>query len=178
MPIVLLLLAGSFFVYFINIFLTSPDAIKAAIMSGGVALFAAIYTQQRSRIREIESRHFKEKSEAYRKLFDLIFEYFLAAKEDRKIDATEEMKQIMDVKKEFLIWASPETLVAFSNISNSEHNGNMFKTVNSLLGSMRKDLGHRDTNLPPNFYVKYFVVEQDHSMVDGVINDKKKDELK
>lgn len=177
--IVFLVLAGGFCLYFLYIFSNSPDAIKAAIMSGAVALFAAIYTQQRSRTREIESRHFNEKSEAYRKLINLIFEYVIAAKEGQNIDpnSKEAIKKLLEIKKEFLIWASPETLMAFSSLGNIENDGNMFKIVNSLLGSMRKDLGHKDTNLPSNFYVKYFLIEQDRSKVDGVINDKNKDAL-
>ena len=59
---------------FIGYFQSSTDEIKASLIGVGSLIIITNFTQYKSKQREIAKRHFIEKSEAYGKIFGLVFD--------------------------------------------------------------------------------------------------------
>ncbi len=175
--VTIIIFSGIIFVYFINIFLDSSDNIKAAIMSGSIAMGIAIYAQYKSKKREAENRLFETKANAYKKFIDLYFDdIFLKIKKGEKVDieSKEFLTKLFEVKKEFFIWASPETLKSFSEIGSTQDTSIVFTQINSLFANIRNYLGHKDKNLPDNFYIKYVVKHDEQDEIEKQICKKTK----
>lgn len=157
---ILILILILLFGYFIYIFSVSSENIKAAIMSGAIAVGMAIYSHSSLRRREIEERQFQSKSEAYKIFFDFYFnDLFLNNKKGTPIDLSSDkiLEKIFNIKKEFFIWASPQTLKAFSQIGTSDKHEIIMSQVSILMRQIRKDLGHKDEELEDTFYIKYML---------------------
>jgi hypothetical protein len=149
-----------FFVFSKNLLQTDPS-ISAAIIGVIGLLGAGIWSNYSTRNREINSRHFLEKKEAYLKFIDAMFNALQLEKskdEPSKRDNEKNKLKMLDqllisFKKELIIWGSQDVIAAMqtfqdnSSLANKDtqdkHQDILF-IVDDLLRAMRKDLGHND----------------------------------
>ncbi len=112
--------------------------------------------------------HLREKKiPTYEKIIDFIFKITFADKLNKKTPSEKEMVVFMaEITQELVIWGSDEMLEAFykfrmQSIESSEGNAtkpfDVLFTVEDLLLAIRKDLGHKNKNLPRGKILGLFV---------------------
>ncbi len=144
--------------------------VKLGILTAAVSAFAFIYNNSRQQAREIASRHFSEKRQAYRKFFDLMFEIIASQGDAEPISESETIVRIRDVAKEIMIWGNAETINAYSDFMVASTNNNpeditaVFTKIEALLRSMRKELGHSDRTLQKFGLTKLFIKAEEHHL--------------
>lgn len=142
---------------FIRGLLEADPGISAAVIGVIGVLTAGIWSHYSARRREINSRHFIEKKNAYLHLINLIFDLFIASKKDSAITETQIQERLLEFKREFMVWGDQnviEALAIYENKSTAllkqEHQPDTTEQlliVDDLLRAIRKDLGHDDARL-------------------------------
>jgi hypothetical protein len=147
------------FIWLIIAFIRSSFEVQAGILSFIGTVCIATYNHVQTKKREIEARHFNQKRETYMHYINLLFGLIQEQKKG-KIAKTnlsqQQMVQMMNFKKELLVWGSPEVIQAyyqFENFCDPESEGeDSIKSLlasNKLFKALRKDLGHDDSILGP-----------------------------
>ena len=174
---IVLIVAGLLFsAYFLsNLFISASGNVKLGILTALISLIALIYNNSRQQIRDISSRHFNEKREAYRDFIDLLFEFMRAVHTSETPNAS--LERISEIQKNILVWGSAETMNAYNAFmvasvagkdSNAEQSSEdkpdlrIFHAMEALLRSIRKDLGHSDRKLKKFAVTKLFIVADEH----------------
>ena len=172
-----LMVAGlSFSAYFLsNLFISASGNVKLGILTALISIIVLIYNNSRQQVRDISSRHFNEKREAYRDFIDLIFEFMRAVHTSETPNAS--LERISKIQKNILVWGSAETMNAYNAfmvVSAADKDGNaeqasedkpdlrIFHAMETLLRSVRKDLGHSDRKLRRFAVTKLFIVADEH----------------
>ena len=137
------------------VFVTNISAADASVKAGLIGLLGmfsvAIVSNYQTKNREIDARHFLHKREGYMKLIDLVFDLIQSQKANRNVPNNKLLRDIASFKKTLIIWGGPETVEAWNNYeilsSSSPDAKTMIKEMEKILRSIRKDLGHNDTQL-------------------------------
>ena len=152
---------------FVLYFTNAEKDIKAAVIGVIGLSLVAVFSHYFAQKREIASRHFSEKVKAFEGIFNLIFEMTSEAKKRKKMNEQEIHKRALIIKKDLMIWAGPDVINAWKEFESLEESeANIFKYMDNLFLALRKELGHRDTNLAQGDLVKLMIKASDHSMVD------------
>lgn len=160
---------------FVQSLMKAEPGITASVIGALAAVSVGIWTHYSTRRREINSRHFVEKKNAYRHLIDLIFDLFKAQKNSQALSESETLERMLEFKKEVMVWGDQDVIQALENYENkvtaSEQNGKeqlstddphqLLMIVDDLLMAIRKDLGHKDTQLKRGSLVGMLVIAAD-----------------
>lgn len=152
----------------VGAYLKASNNVQLGVATALISIFAIIYNNSRQQSREIKTRHFSEKREAYQKFFNLMFDMFDAQKRGVEISEDEAVLRMRSVVKEMMIWGSAETINNYnaflkrSTSSEKISEKEVFQGVETLLLSFRRDLGHNDKKLEPLGLTKLIVKADDH----------------
>ena len=130
---------------------TSPE-IQASIIAASAAVGAALWTQSHIRKREREARLHDKKLNTYTQLVEVLFDVIAQQKSGQKTNETRLMRAMLECKKAFVMWASADFILEWTEMENRAEKGSTEEKVlafDSILRLMRKDLGHDDSALPP-----------------------------
>lgn len=169
----LALIAGtSWAVYsLVALYLTASDTLKLGVLTAAISVIALIYNNARQHRREISSRHFSEKRQAYQKFFDFMFEMFSEDRTGVMLSEVEKEERARAIVKNLMIWGSADTINQYTNFVRSsveldtdlDVDPKLFCNVESLLRSFRRDLGHDDSRLEALGLTKLLVKPEEHS---------------
>lgn len=144
----------------------------------GVGIVAAAATVIVSLISVLVSKHLERKAQilahlrakkvpTYEKIINFIFSITFAEKLGKKQPTEKEMIKFMaEVTQELVIWGSDEMIDAFyrfriksidSSNGHQQSPNEILYTVEDLLLSIRKDLGHKNKNMPKGKLLGLFV---------------------
>ncbi len=159
---------------FLGYFQASTDEIKASIMGVGSVVLVAIISQHLSKKREIESRHFEQKTIAYSHIFDLMFKAIQLSKEDKELSPAQLASESLNIKKSLMVWGSPAVLKAWDQfevtasageVSDEKNPLEILKRVENIFKAIRKDLGHNDTDLKTGDLFRLIVRAEDKNLL-------------
>ena len=128
-------------------------------------LVTVLVEQNRIRAREIDARLHADKRVVSQKFF----RYFMGllrsrAKSGRgSVELTaRQIKDLEDLKTDLMIWSSPSVIAAWNRMERAsltpgQHPVQMLLAMENVMRSMRADLGHDDSELPPGEIVALFL---------------------
>lgn len=167
---------GFFSWFFIQSLLEADPGIAAAVIGAMSVMVAGIWSHYSNRRREINSRHFIEKKNAYMHLINLIFDIFKSIKKDESITEDELLERMFDFKRELMVWGDKTVIEALDTyernsiaLLDEKNPSQTLLLVDDLLRSIRKDLGHNDSQLERGNLVRMLIVADEK---DKVISDK------
>jgi len=152
----------------ISLFLSAEDPLRLGVLTAAVSVIALIYNNARQQVREIKSRHFVEKRQAYQKFFDFLFEMFSASRKGQRLDESQMVDKMQAIVKEIMIWGSAETINEFNSFVRATANPpaegvpGIFGIVERLMRSLRRDLGHNDRKLEHLGLTKLLIKGDEH----------------
>lgn len=153
----------------VTLFIAATATVKLGVLTAGVSAVALLYNNARQQAREIKSRHFVEKRQAYQKFFDFLFEMFSAQRKGTQIDEADMIDRMQVIVKEIMIWGSADTINEYNSfIRNtvdppSDGDPKIFGTVEKLMRSLRRDLGHDDRKLERLGLTKLLIKGEEHA---------------
>lgn len=157
------------------------EKISAAIIAACATVFVSVatvvYTQQKTKSREIDNSHRSQKMEIYKQFMDKAVIGLLKASKEKKIESPEYQKELEDLFFAFtgdvIVWGSPAVIRAYTSFRNTGSNPDIVLRIDDLLQAMRKDLGNSNWTLNRGDLIKLFIT--DPESLDALINSKKKD---
>lgn len=154
-----------------SIFSTVAPKLAVGIVAASatviVSLISVLVSKHLERKAQILAHLREKKVPTYEKIINFIFSLTFAEKLGKKQPTEKEMIKFMaEVTQELVIWGSDEMIDAFykfrmksidnANGAQQEPNEILF-TVESLLLAIRKDLGHKNKNMPKGKLLGLFV---------------------
>lgn len=132
-----------------------------------ISLVSVLISKHLDRKAQIFAHLREKKVPIYEKIINFIFSLTFAEKLGKKQPTEKEMMKFMaEVTQELVIWGSDEMIDAFykfrmksiDSANGTEQNPNeILFTVESLLLAIRKDLGHKNKNMPKGKLLGLFV---------------------
>ena len=147
---------------------TASNQVKLGVLTAIVSVGTLVYSQRSNLNREIEARHFLQKSKIYEEIIDTLGSLFKESKGWAESEGGDILaRKLFDIQSKLLVWAGPDVLHAWEGIktgpSDSSNIGEMFTRVEQLLRALRKELGHsNDDQIGPMGLVKIYVRHEDH----------------
>lgn len=133
--------------------LTNADPnVKVAVIGVLVSVLLALYSNSRTKRREIASRHFTVKSQTYLKIINTLVTLLKEVKSGEETPQDELVNKLMEFKKELLVWGSPKLIASWNKYELLAADDPDYKNISihmeMILREIRKDLGHSDWSLP------------------------------
>lgn len=154
--------------FFVRGLIEADPGISAAVIGAVTVIAAGIWSHYSSRRRDINSRHFIEKKNAYMHLIDLIFDLFESTKNDKEIPEKEIEKRLFKFKKELMVWGDQTVIEKLAEYENkmaepkiNSDPSEQLLTVDDLLRVIRSDLGHNDSELRRGSLVGMLLIAND-----------------
>lgn len=127
--------------------------IRASILALFTSVLLAIFAHHLASMRAVKASHFTKKADAYKILFDMLFELISETKGTKNPNPKRLLNNMMEFKKQLLIWGSHETMKAMWAISEHQNaseisTDQMLKDLEALIRAARNDLGHEDSHIP------------------------------
>ena len=136
---------------FISSLLAATPGVAAAIISAIAGVIIMACTMITTNRREINSRHFNEKKNAYIPIINLIFDFHKATITGKEIPDKEVMDKILEFKKNLVIWGNAEAIKTWDEYEQLAgkpgSNREIILRVDKIIRCIRKELGHKDKNL-------------------------------
>lgn len=147
-------------------------AAAATILAG---IGAVIFSQQRTKTREIAESHRPKKVELYTKFVKKVMEVMQKSKEENSDDSLIEDAGLQQFFEEFttdlILWGSPSVIRAYHKFRKDSTSGdaeiNIVAVMDDVMRTMRKDLGHSDWTLQRGEIIKLFL--RDPEELDNVL---------
>jgi hypothetical protein len=153
---------------FVDSLLKADPGITAAVIGAIAVMVGGIWSHYSSRRREINSRHFIEKKNAYMRLVDLIFDLFKSVKGEGEVPESEMMNRLFDFKRELMVWGDGAVIDALSlyetrsaDLAGQGDLSESLLVVDDLLRAIRRDLGHNDSGLKRGSLVGLLLISDD-----------------
>ena len=153
---------------FVDSLLRADPGIAAAVIGAVAVMVGGIWSHYSSRRREINSRHFIEKKNAYMRLVDLIFDLFKSIKGEGEVSESEMMTRLFDFKRELMVWGDRAVIDALSlyetrsaELVGQDNPLESLLVVDDLLRAIRRDLGHNDSGLKRGSLVGMLLISDD-----------------
>lgn len=129
------------------------------VLTASIGLTATLYTQSRTRTREIESAHRDRKVEIYLEFLKFIETALLSAKPELggvPIDTNDLAKKLFEFRTKAVLWGSPGVLREVSKLTklNPEIKTEVFDILEVIQREMRKDIGLSNRGLETDFFAK------------------------
>ena len=129
--------------YFLYLLFVSGDQTRLAILTAAVSVGTLVYTQNKNTKREIESRQFSKKSEAYEEIISSIASLTNAVRREEEVDQAQLTEQIASIIPKMVIWAGPDVLQAWERLSTPGGDSQQAVIAAAeLIGALRRELGH------------------------------------
>lgn len=131
--------------------------LTVTVFTATVGLFAALFTQNRVRKRELEAAYRERKIEIYLDFLKTIESLFLSQRaefKDRALDTEDLVLKIADVRTKAVLWGSSGVLRELSKLTKLK--GDLSETMSFLENiqrEIRKDLGLSNRGLDRDFFV-------------------------
>ncbi len=105
----------------------------------------AVWNFQKTKDKEAEARLFPQRAAVYEEILNVLKDLSTPAETGRKKpEESETVSRLLDAKFKLIVWGSANSLRALDAISDpNTHDGDMFAKIAYLMGSMRRDLGHK-----------------------------------
>lgn len=137
---------------YIELFVTDlakADAnVKIAVIGVLASVLLAVYSNSRTKKREIASRQFTLKSATYLKIIEILVRLLREVKSEKEMLTEDLVGELMEFKKELLIWGSPKVIEAWNSYELMADENPDYKKISvqmeKILREIRKDLGHSD----------------------------------
>jgi hypothetical protein len=150
------------------IFWSANDSVRLGTATALISVAALLYNNARQQAREIKSRQFAEKRQAYQKFFDVMFDVFAAQRSGQEISQEETIERIHGFVKEVMIWGSADTINQYNSyirgVATPLPDGDLriFSNMENLMRSLRRDLGHNDRVLERLGLTKLLIRGEEH----------------
>ena len=129
--------------YFLYLLFVSSDQTRLAILTAAVSVGTIVYTQNKNAKREIESRQFSKKAEAYEEVISSIASVFNTLRREEEIDQAQLTERLASIIPKMVIWAGPDVLQAWERLSSPGGDGQQAVVAGvELIGALRRELGH------------------------------------
>jgi hypothetical protein len=170
----LILIGTSIFLcwLFFDSLIKADPGISAAVIGAIGVMAAGIWSHYSTRRREINSRHFIEKKNAYMRLINLIFDLFKAIKNDTEITEKVLFERLFEFKQELMVWGDQAVIDALeiyelksNELLNEKDPSASLLVVDDLLRAIRKDLGHNDSQLKRGSLVGMLLIAEDRKKI-------------
>jgi hypothetical protein len=140
-------------------------AIIAACTTLFVSVVTVVYTQQKTKSREIANSHRPQKVEIYKRFMDKAVVGLLKATREKRIERPEYQKELEELFFSFtgdvIVWGSPSVIRSYSAFRSTGADPNILLRVDDLLQAMRKDLGNSNWGLTRGELIKLFITDQE-----------------
>lgn len=129
------------------------------VLTASIGLAATLYTQSRTRTREIESAHRERKLEIYLDFLKFIETALLSAKPELggvPIDTNELARKMVEFRTKAVLWGSPGVLREVSKLTklNPALKMEVFDLLEAIQREMRRDIGLSNKGLEKDFFAK------------------------
>lgn len=133
--------------------------LSVTLITATLGLAAALYTQSRTRLREIESAHRERKLEIYLEFLKYLETAFMSAKPElggEELNENDLARKLVDFRTKAVLWGSPGVLKAVSKMAKLQPGDPlpMFDVLESIQREMRKDIGLSNWGLEKDFFAK------------------------
>lgn len=170
--VILFVLWGGFIAF--GLFLQASATVQLGAITALISVIAFLYNNHHQQNREIKSRQFAEKRQAYQKFFDLMFDIFDAQRTGTPLEDTVVIQRMGLVVKEIMVWGSADTINQYNaymktaQSTDSAEYGHAIKNMEALMRALRRDLGHNDRALDKLALSKLLIKADDHDKLDDV----------
>jgi len=138
-------------------------AIIAACTTVIVSVATVVYTQQKTKTREIDNSHRPQKVEIYKRFMAKAVVGLLRATKENRIKSPEYQRELEELffsfTGEVIVWGSPSVIRAYSAFRSAGADPNILLRVDDLLQAMRKDLGNSNWGLTRGELIKLFITD-------------------
>ncbi len=156
------------------------EKISATIIAACTTVFVSVatvlYTQQKTKSREIDNSHRPQKMEIYKRFMDKAVVGVLKASKEKKFETPEFQKELEELFFSFtgdvIVWGSPAVIRAYTAFRNVCANPDILLRIDDLMQAMRKDLGNSNSTLKRGDLIKLFIT--DPEKLDELMNPPKK----
>ena len=141
------------------------QVVAALVATSGTVLAAVatvVYSQRRTKDREIAEAHRPVKVEIYKRYMEALFELLLLTKKESLPDTLDERwaRRFMDLKRDLIVWGSPGILRAWTKFERESMQKPAKERVlmmDDILREIRKDLGNSNWLLQRGDLVQMFI---------------------
>lgn len=152
-------------IWFIYALAQADIGVQSGVLALIGAVTAGLIAHRSAMKREIASRHFEKKREAYMGLVNLTFDIMMADKLGKKAPSDQQlMSKIATFKKDLMVWADANVIKTWMEVEASnlevlseEDPAQSLFVWDKLLRAMRKDLGKDDSKLADGDLVALFL---------------------
>lgn len=148
-------------------------AIIAACTTFLVSVVTVVYTQQKTKSREIDNSHRPQKMEIYKRFMDKAVVGILRSSKEQKLESPEFQKELEDIFYKFtgdvIVWGSPDVIKAYSAFRTTGADTQIVVRLDDLMQAMRKDLGNSNSGLARGDLIKLFIT--DPESIDQLIDE-------
>ena len=129
-----------------------------------IGFLGTLYTQRKTKEREIEESHREKKIEIYQEFIEMYMKMLLGAKQGKVVGESELLEFMIKFKENVILRGSADVLKAQSDLMAESKENNyrkMFLSMDNLIKVMRKDIGLSSRGLKDYFFVKMNIVDLD-----------------
>jgi hypothetical protein len=138
-------------------------AIIAACTTVFVSVATVVYTQQKTKSREIDNSHRPQKMEIYKRFMEKAVVGLLKASKEKKFETPEFQNELEELFFSFtgdvIVWGSPAVIRAYTAFRNTGANPEVVLRIDDLMQAMRKDLGNSNWTLNRGDLIKLFITD-------------------
>lgn len=142
--------------------------VLAAIVAAGGTVFGAVatvvYSQRRSKDRELAEAHRPQKVKVYDAFLTMTVDEMKNAKKGKGVAITSRLiERMFSFKRDLLVWGSPRVIRAYRDFEASpEDEGAKLKImrVDRILREIRADLGNSNRGLRKGALIQLFLTEE------------------
>ena len=147
--------------------------VTASIVAATGTLFAALatvlYSQRRSKERDISEAHRPQKVELYKRFMEILMMVLRMSKADeseneaKALPNTELEEFFYGFTRDIIVWGSPGVIQAYKRFRTNDEQGTVLSLllVDDLLRAIRQDLGNSNKGLKRGDLVKLFLRDPD-----------------
>ncbi len=159
-----------------TLFLSLESSQRTTVITVVASITAICITHYLTKRREIQSRQFAKKAEAYEAIFEVVFQLFIETKKlAPEQDQDELIKKLLLVKNKIMVWGSQEVVQWLDKVGDTSSPDNNLYYFERLFHEMRKDLGHNDNNLSIGDFIGSLTISEDKELIKTIIANKHKE---
>lgn len=133
--------------------------LSITVLTAIFGLTATLYTQRRTRLREIESAHRDRKLEIYFEFLKFIEIAMISSKPElggKPLDKNELARKLVEFRTKAVLWGSLGVLKSVAKLTSGKPSGTLevFDTLEKIQREMRKDIGLSNFGLEKGFFAK------------------------
>lgn len=146
------------------------EKVSVAVIAACATVFASVatvvYTQQRTKAREIDNSHRPQKVEIYKNFMEKAVVEVLRASKEKRFDTPEFQKELEELFFKFtgdlMVWGSPAVIRAYSRFRSAGGSPDVVLLMDDMLQAMRKDLGNSNWGLSRGDLIKLFLTDPEN----------------